>query len=1326
MASGVAVAARASPAPRARRVRDTLGRRASVPPGDVTSGERMRNVFGPPRAPRVAASAREGGDKSSVSRPRRGRARRVAAPPSGAFREDERGAGAAATTTAEPDPKSPAAVPNAASERNIRESEEAAEAAGASGGWWAWTKRWALGDSDEDSDEDAPPSAGGDDTRTSTGASAADAPEDDADRSFLLNRVPLPPWLKDQFAELVFPDVFPDAIELGLERKADAANARDASSRFEPRVDPTETPLRARADEERDDDDEAHAAHAFAEKNKNDAAASPRRFVASGSITVTREASETVETDHPSNMEAFAEALDDGGIVGDATVNKSGALAASVTRAAVDTLEDALAEVEARERARAEAKEQSTRRNDAKDESESADDAADVADGAGDWSTGADADEAASELKLALAVARRRAAEARDASVALGEAARDVAKAREAMKASSGSGLGLEYGAAGSAASASSKETDTQRRRRLRGALGAAGDRLLAASAASRAAAAAASASLRKVAFFDDDDADGSAAFGYPAARAAGGAAVKSSAVKTSGVNNASRARSRDASVSVSRDDSVTDDVFSSYDALSRKSRLTGSFEALELSGAVSRVAEWSVARVFKKNADKNVTASEKGKASASALGDAVAPALARVVAQSLEPSSPADLRRARVACGLAAWIYYLPTAHKSLAKFGLRMVASSMDATDTKKGAPATFAPANGDGAEREDVAGVPATGTERHSRDETFRDAETNARSYSDDRPSGVTRGIGLRPSPRCSVPGAQSLTARADEMARRAIDAADAAMEELARGARADSGTLADSVEAAREAARLAEAVSERLDALREEADGDEKSDAMTRADRSDRSDRSKEAKSVAADDLVRDVDGDVDDALGSASSSPTTSSASFASNAVASPSSSSRPPKRPLPVAYAVAADDEKGTLWISIEGSTSLASWQTNLTFQPVPFEDPRLDVRVHRGAYDAARIIFDEVEACVRAHVATHGANARVHITGHSIGGSLAMVLGLMLILRGAVEKKHVADVWTFGAPYVLCGGDELLRRLGLERSFIKSVAMGKDIVPRSFSCYYPEWARRALEMAPGSLRVDVEAQRSLLEEEMFYSPVGDMFLLQAMHGSAHPLLPPGPGLYQLAGDGLFDEIAAKVASETPSAEANDELAEADAESHWLDRRAGAGWGEWFGDHREDVADGFAADVASRRASASSNHAIRATNGSRSAKPPKPKPSLNRLACLTQHDAALTASLILGSVDTRDVEARGGDGNLSALLQEKGRDAARRVVLNTPHPLTVLSDPKAYGNAGSISRHHNPFNYLRALGKTRRVWENGSQPRRNGVADALGSRDEDE
>ena len=97
--------------------------------------------------------------------------------------------------------------------------------------------------------------------------------------------------------------------------------------------------------------------------------------------------------------------------------------------------------------------------------------------------------------------------------------------------------------------------------------------------------------------------------------------------------------------------------------------------------------------------------------------------------------------------------------------------------------------------------------------------------------------------------------------------------------------------------------------------------------------------------------------------------------------------------------------------------------------------------------------------------------------------------------------------------------------------------------------------------------------------------------------------------------------------------------------------------------------------------------------------------SLNRLACLTQSEAALTATLLLGSVESESLVS---SDTREVMLQERGRDAAQRVLLNTPHPLTVLSDPRAYGAKGSISRHHNPFNYLRALGKTRRTWDGGS------------------
>ena len=137
----------------------------------------------------------------------------------------------------------------------------------------------------------------------------------------------------------------------------------------------------------------------------------------------------------------------------------------------------------------------------------------------------------------------------------------------------------------------------------------------------------------------------------------------------------------------------------------------------------------------------------------------------------------------------------------------------------------------------------------------------------------------------------------------------------------------------------------------------------------------------------------------------------------------------------------------------------------------MPFEDPKFDVRVHRGSYDCAKVLLAQVEGAVTEHVKRHGESARIHITGHSLGGSIAMVLAMMLLVRNVAPKEAFADVWTFGSPYVLCGGDKLLKKLGLPRTFVKSVAMGKDIVPRSFSCYYPWWVRRALEMAPGSLR---------------------------------------------------------------------------------------------------------------------------------------------------------------------------------------------------------------------------------------------------------------
>jgi hypothetical protein len=192
----------------------------------------------------------------------------------------------------------------------------------------------------------------------------------------------------------------------------------------------------------------------------------------------------------------------------------------------------------------------------------------------------------------------------------------------------------------------------------------------------------------------------------------------------------------------------------------------------------------------------------------------------------------------------------------------------------------------------------------------------------------------------------------------------------------------------------------------------------------------------------------------------------------------------------------------------------------------------------------------------------------------------------------------------------------------------------------------------------------------------MFFAPMGDMWMLQAMHGSAHPLLPPGPGLYKLSGDGLFEQIAQRVESVSDRI---DIVTDDDLSDVWLDRRTRAGWGETFWDDN-DGSDGVipmpdTGDVSM-------------TDQNVSAKKPEKRSRLHRLACLTQHDASLTASLILGSVDTNGLDFdftsnKFGKTDLTVLLQEKGRDVR---IGPLPNPASLF-----YLSAGDCLSIHRPI-----------------------------------
>ena len=130
-----------------------------------------------------------------------------------------------------------------------------------------------------------------------------------------------------------------------------------------------------------------------------------------------------------------------------------------------------------------------------------------------------------------------------------------------------------------------------------------------------------------------------------------------------------------------------------------------------------------------------------------------------------------------------------------------------------------------------------------------------------------------------------------------------------------------------------------------------------------------------------------------------------------------------------------------------------------------------LDILVHHGIYEAGKGLYEQVLPEILAHLAKHGDHAQIRLTGHSLGGSLAIILALMFQIRGVLTNKALLPVVTFGSPCMMCGGDILLQRLKLPRNHIQSIIMHRDIVPRAFSCDYPDHVAHVLKRLNGRFR---------------------------------------------------------------------------------------------------------------------------------------------------------------------------------------------------------------------------------------------------------------
>ncbi len=110
-------------------------------------------------------------------------------------------------------------------------------------------------------------------------------------------------------------------------------------------------------------------------------------------------------------------------------------------------------------------------------------------------------------------------------------------------------------------------------------------------------------------------------------------------------------------------------------------------------------------------------------------------------------------------------------------------------------------------------------------------------------------------------------------------------------------------------------------------------------------------------------------------------------------------------------YLIETDADAREQVLAIRGTANLADAVTDLGTSKG--WDPYLEVPVHSGFASFAQTIFEDVERNHRLNPAD-----RIFVTGHSLGGAAALLVGLYLYVDAKVDYD-VAGVYTFGQPKV-------------------------------------------------------------------------------------------------------------------------------------------------------------------------------------------------------------------------------------------------------------------------------------------------------------------
>ena len=254
------------------------------------------------------------------------------------------------------------------------------------------------------------------------------------------------------------------------------------------------------------------------------------------------------------------------------------------------------------------------------------------------------------------------------------------------------------------------------------------------------------------------------------------------------------------------------------------------------------------------------------------------------------------------------------------------------------------------------------------------------------------------------------------------------------------------------------------------------------------------------------------------------------------------------------AFAVADDAARNERFVVIRGAAwnqpdtdrNKLSWQIAKVWpQRLRRETP---VVCHQGVLEMTDEFWDDLKPWLRGD---DGFTGTFYFTGHSLGGSMAIVCAARARLELGLEESRVGPIHTFGAPPVLAydrlasgrsasdeatiGMNEIMRLLGFEQgaAMVRQYVLANDVIPRMWLAADPVFSAATKTDFIGGL---LDWRREIFGEGMFtknrflYESIGELYWLESANNDQGK-----PTLSRFFGDDVLTKLQMELEDITQS-----------------------------------------------------------------------------------------------------------------------------------------------------------------------------------------------